>query len=481
MVNVEFKKALMNEKKKIAYNTVKKICKERGLPMPKVNFDGCPEEDNINQLAHYHPKYNIVCISETQLKKQDYEEIADTMAHEVSHINFQDHSTKFKDDEILSRIAGWKPPKSVETNIIKKIPKKEINDDLCDFHDCSNKKLKKCKFCGDSFCKEHLTPKPAGVRKFNNRNALDKLLENEMDNDFAHPCLPYNDYLEAKYKQESENYKQALDSFAGKQKTVVVNLDDNYSYRDTVNEVKNNKGSTIRRNTLSEGLCNVHSCHKTATKKCPYCKDMFCEEHFASKPAGIRDFNSTKALNILKQEEVRREDAHPCYAYNDYLEKKYEEQGKRYGETLDKFKNSPYKHFDDETKEHKIKYDNNESEDSFGKSLLKLAAGIIIIMSIIATGFAIAQLVDYYQPNNETVITINNQTDNQNNKTNIISENSNNINTGLSCSISTTTVDNVYYPTFEEMQTKMISLCTIYCRAKPQESNCVNSKVICKC
>ncbi len=86
-------------------------------------------------------------------------------------------------------------------------------------------------------------------------------------------------------------------------------------------------------------ICNFHSCKKIATKKCPYCGEMFCDEHYKAKPAGMIDFNSTKPLDRLRQDLIRREDAHPCIPYNEFIEKEYkkrkQEENKKYNESLD--------------------------------------------------------------------------------------------------------------------------------------------------
>jgi len=55
------------------------------------------------------------------------------------------------------------------------------------------------------------------------------------------------------------------------------------------------------------------------------------------------------------------------------------------------------------------------------------------------------------------------------------------INTTITCSIGTTTVNNTYFPTIEEMHTRMNSLCNDYCEAIAQESNCVDLRVTCRC
>jgi len=61
-----FDKELLELKKKKFLEAVSRICENRNLPLPYVNFDGCPAE-NGDQLAHYHSDVNMICISKRQL------------------------------------------------------------------------------------------------------------------------------------------------------------------------------------------------------------------------------------------------------------------------------------------------------------------------------------------------------------------------------------------------------------------------------
>ncbi len=53
--------------------------------------------------------------------------------------------------------------------------------------------------------------------------------------------------------------------------------------------------------------------------------------------------------------------------------------------------------------------------------------------------------------------------------------------TGVFCSIVTTTVNTTYFPTIEEMQTRMNAICADYCIGAVNETSCVDSEVNCKC
>jgi len=103
---------LLEEKKQLAEDTAIRICEERNLPKPYVNFEGCDSEDE-NQLAHYHPEYNCICISKRQLSLLSFDEIKEVMAHEVTHILVLDHGDRFNQEEAISKIYGWTPPPGV--------------------------------------------------------------------------------------------------------------------------------------------------------------------------------------------------------------------------------------------------------------------------------------------------------------------------------------------------------------------------------
>ena len=64
---------------------VSRICENRNLPRPYVNFDGCPAE-NAEQLASYRPDVNMICISNRQLTVLNFDDINEVAAHEVAHI-----------------------------------------------------------------------------------------------------------------------------------------------------------------------------------------------------------------------------------------------------------------------------------------------------------------------------------------------------------------------------------------------------------
>lgn len=109
VINKDFETYLFEEKRKLSEDVANRICKERNLPIPFINFEGCPYEEG-DQLAHYHPEYNCICISKRQLSLLNFNEIIEVMTHEVTHILVLHHGDKFSKEEAISKICGWTPP-----------------------------------------------------------------------------------------------------------------------------------------------------------------------------------------------------------------------------------------------------------------------------------------------------------------------------------------------------------------------------------
>jgi hypothetical protein len=225
---------LLEEKKLKVKEIIFRICAKRGLPLPSVNFEGC-EGEYEDQLAHYHPETNVICISERQLIIQDFEDLEMTMAHEVSHILVQNHGPEFSDEEAKSSVAGWKPPpgvvhiiKSGKTTKVKEDGRKTKQDKTrCNYHLCRKKtKLIECKYCKNYFCNEHIEPCEPQVG-----NHL------EDNNNSCHPCFQFAEYLEEIKKEKEEKYTEALNSLTGRRsrpsryKDVMDKEDDSYLYR----------------------------------------------------------------------------------------------------------------------------------------------------------------------------------------------------------------------------------------------------------
>lgn len=218
MVRSQSFKKLLEIKRKKFFEAVYRICKKRDLQMPSINFKGCDKEHG-DQLAHYDPETNTICVSERQLNMLDFEDIEEVAAHEVSHILVQDHGSAFRTEEEVSSIAGFKPPSSTVTvqegkkhKASKKRKKSRADKTRCNYHLCrKRKKLTQCEYCKSYYCEKHLQPKPPGLPRFKSTKPEDKLFMKEWRKKRGHPCAPYREYWVATQERKKKEYREALD------------------------------------------------------------------------------------------------------------------------------------------------------------------------------------------------------------------------------------------------------------------------------
>ncbi|NMX21777.1 hypothetical protein C5S30_04975 [ANME-1 cluster archaeon GoMg4] len=98
-----FEESQLETKKRYARYVVEVICKSRDLPFPSFNFDGCPEETE-EELAHYYPDDNRICISKQQLTQLSFDELKDVMVHEAAHILVGDHDDDFNKENFINTL-----------------------------------------------------------------------------------------------------------------------------------------------------------------------------------------------------------------------------------------------------------------------------------------------------------------------------------------------------------------------------------------
>lgn len=207
----EFRKKLLESKKKRVIEIVNSVCERENLPIPKVNFEGCPQEDQ-DQLAHYHPDQNKICISEIQLYKlKTLRDVENTIYHELAHILEQNHGGEFEQTKNKFKLKDWRPPRGViyikgdRKREPLKPDKETIDKTRCNYHLCRKKrKLYKCPYCERYFCKEHRKPVVPG-----------KSILEERGMDFGkidyHPCPGYVEVAKKQKEDEIEKYGKALD------------------------------------------------------------------------------------------------------------------------------------------------------------------------------------------------------------------------------------------------------------------------------
>jgi hypothetical protein len=218
-----FEKHVLQLKKDKVIEVVSRICKKRNLPPPAINFGYCPNEGQ-DELAHYHPDENKICISKTQLIKHNLDELEYTVAHEVSHILVQDHSPEFYRQDEISRISAWKPPYGkINTEYEKSTApadKSKIDKTHCNYHLCRKKTiLKQCRLCKKFFCKTHVKAKQIGLPRFNDTSKEADKFRESWHKDDGHPCGGFIKILERRERQQKlkdARYKEALDSLLGK-------------------------------------------------------------------------------------------------------------------------------------------------------------------------------------------------------------------------------------------------------------------------
>lgn len=206
MAQSEFDRKLLKMKKEKFREVVYRTCKTRGLPIPKINFSGCPSETG-EQLAHYHPDSNKICVSEFQLNKQNFDDIENTASHEVTHILVLDHGPDFHQEHADIKTKSWVPPPGVsivrETQLTIRETHEEKEDKVrCNYHLCRKKtKLMQCGYCNGFYCAEHIKPSEPQVAKVG---------ESIRDSVGSHPCFGYSRFLEQKAKNEEVDYNEAL-------------------------------------------------------------------------------------------------------------------------------------------------------------------------------------------------------------------------------------------------------------------------------
>ena len=99
----------------------------------------------------------------------------------------------------------------------------------CHYHSCKKKlELKKCKYCDELFCNEHITASPPSLPSFNPYNMEEKLQHEEWTKSDKHPCLPYDRVIRDEEKQEKAKQEEKLNSFLedSKEKNKVVSKSD---------------------------------------------------------------------------------------------------------------------------------------------------------------------------------------------------------------------------------------------------------------
>lgn len=237
-----FSERILEMKRQRVKEIVYLVCDKEKLPIPKINFKGCPVEKQ-NELAHYHPDENKICISELQLHKlRSLVEVENTTYHELAHILELNHGGKFIKTKNKFRLDTWRPPRGAifisaevqkeldELRVHQKPEKIEVDKTFCNYHLCKKKrKLYQCPHCKGYFCEEHIQPiVPAHLTS--------EWSTSDSSGTNYHPCPEYVVFKKKQEEQKIEDYGKALDRLSGRR----ISL----KYEDTMADSRSEKNAS---------------------------------------------------------------------------------------------------------------------------------------------------------------------------------------------------------------------------------------------
>lgn len=94
----------------------------------------------------------------------------------------------------------------------KKAPKRRKDLGTCYYHQCRKRtEVHKCKYCGKSFCKEHVAARRAGMPNFRSVTEENRIFMKEWHKTGGHGCIEYFNVWVANNEAEALRYKEALD------------------------------------------------------------------------------------------------------------------------------------------------------------------------------------------------------------------------------------------------------------------------------
>tara|TARA_Y100000034_G_C6886075_1_gene406900 strand:- start:496 stop:1425 length:930 start_codon:yes stop_codon:yes gene_type:complete len=231
-MKTQSEKTILKIKKSIFLKEVEKSAKYLGYSTPKVKFwETCDRNHFDNERAHIHLETNTICIPLTEFDFMSEEEIKETASHEVTHLYDAGHSNRFQNKRIDAQASLFRAPHgtmgvaSEEKKEKKSKPKKErINKSKCNFHFCrKRRKTSQCPHCKMYFCGEHITPKEAGMNLVGNTDS--RLSHLNSDDENAHPCFQYNNFLKRQEEKRDKEFIKALDKMKGKKNKPQINVE----------------------------------------------------------------------------------------------------------------------------------------------------------------------------------------------------------------------------------------------------------------
>jgi len=159
--------------------------KVRDIKPPEINFHGedCPGYNGLDAWAHVHPDLWKICVPTNMLKIMTFEKIEETATHEVAHLldysGGSPHGPEFVKQDVITKIRSWIAKKW--SGVIHFYPEfDELVGTKCYYSNCEqNSNLKKCEYCGNDFCENHIVPEQL-IRE--------KKVSNEFRNLKGHEC-----------------------------------------------------------------------------------------------------------------------------------------------------------------------------------------------------------------------------------------------------------------------------------------------------
>lgn len=196
-----FENDLLVQKKQRFAQAVIQAANTLGFSPPKLNFweTRCPDSPG-NDLAHYHPDSNEICIFKSSLVSMDYDDIHDTALHEVTHLLIDGHGSDFDDIHLDLKTSTWEnsigrthlDPEGAKHRKVKLKPKKYGKGE-CGYHLCSKQAVSKCSFCKKAFCRAHVQAKPPRMVNRSRNDLDDRIYIEKYKNVGAHPCIEFEE------------------------------------------------------------------------------------------------------------------------------------------------------------------------------------------------------------------------------------------------------------------------------------------------
>lgn len=360
---------VLKRKRDKVIRTICLTCEYCHLTIPEINFDGCSLEGaNGPELAHYHIGGNKICISERQLKLQDFDSLENTSIHEVMHHLGLMHGSnaersKFEQIKNYVRSRVWKPPDGVSfiSGDTVNESSKKIREDperLAQVNEDSDyvKAMRE-------YDRRHAMPK-ANITEISKNNATisHKIeVKNKQDSETNVKIRKVNPKMQKinvnKIKQEveqeskSSRYKPMTDEEKERsRKKLGISIKDrpdvsisqpekSINVEDKYFDVSHSSASRPH----EEGECTAAGCVNDAMITCQYCTKKFCKHHssarIATTPNEILRIETEDNEKYLKySEDSYKKDGHPCAGYTIW----WNEEG-RYSKNANQPSTKPFK------------------------------------------------------------------------------------------------------------------------------------------